>query len=204
MTTASAETTGTPELQTDTLRGDIRDALLAECRQMQKPWAQMSEQEQERLIFRARDMADSLVRRSVDLVAERGLPALPIEVGKITVDGGVCKGAFECYATDENLLRMRHLQGARAMFVLASPDRYSGERAPAEAENVGDLAMPKTGPGAPSDPNGLAKVGRGKRKNGGAEPAPDLAPAAADTSDRPFAPGDDDDRLRVPADEAVG
>lgn len=181
----STETAGAmPELNTETLCGDIRDAVLAELRQMPKPWAQMSEQEQERCIFRARDIADSLVRRSVDLIAERGLPALPIEVGKVTVDGGALKGTFECFADDENLLRVRHLQGSRAMFVLASPARYSGERAPAEAENVGDLAMPKTGPGAPSDPDAMAKLGRG---NGGASPAPDLAKSAADTSAPPFA-----------------
>jgi len=145
----------------ETLAGDIRDAVLAEFKQMPKPWQQMTEDEQGRAIHRARDIADKLVLGAVDMVAGRGLPSLPIEVGKITIEGASCKGQFECYADDENLLRIRHLQGSRAMFVLASPSAYSGESKPAEPEVVGDLSIPKTGPGAPSDPAAVAALGRG-------------------------------------------
>jgi len=127
----------------ETLYGDVRDEILREFKLMQKPWQQMNEDEQGQLIHRADHLADMLVRRAVDLVAERGLPALPIKVGKFTVDGSDIKGTFECYADDDALLRMRHLAGARAMFVLASPDAYSGERKEAEPDVVGDLAMPK-------------------------------------------------------------
>jgi hypothetical protein len=148
-------------LQTETLRGDIRDAVLTEFKQIPKPWQQSSEEDQERMIRRATDIADQLVRRAIDIIAERGLPALPIEVGKITVDGAACKGTFECYADDDNLLRIRHLQGSRAMFVLASPARFNGEQAPAETENVGDLAMPK-GDDTRADEENLAKIGQGK------------------------------------------
>lgn len=148
----------------ETLRGDLRDTILAEFKASTKPWSKLSEDEQSRLMHRAADIAGKLVVDVIDIVAERGLPALPIIVGKMTVDGSACKGTFECHADDENLLRIRHLQGARAMFVLASPDRFNGEQQPAETENVGDLAMPKTGNGAPSDPDGLANVGRGKAR----------------------------------------
>jgi hypothetical protein len=148
------------ELNTETLRGDIRDRLLTEFKHIPNPWPKMSEAEQERLISRAFDIAGELVRKAVDLVAERGLPALPIEVGKITIDGGACKGTFECYADDENLLRIRHLQGKRAMFVLASPDAFNGERKPAEADVVGDLSLPKEGERA--DEEQLQQVGQGQ------------------------------------------
>lgn len=181
--------TSPPELATETLSGDIRDAILTEFKQMAKPWATMAEHEQERMIWRARSIAEQVVRGSVDLVAKRGLAALPVEVGKITLDGSSCKGTYECYVTDETLLQIRHLQGQRAMFVLASPDAYHGERKAADTDNVGELAIPKTGPGAPSDPEALAKVGRGKKR--GRPPKGDQPPAAehtpADTSDPPFA-----------------
>lgn len=131
-----------PQLATETLRGDIRDAVLAEFKHVDKPWQKMTEDEQQRLINRATDIGDRLVRDAVDLIAARDLPSLPIEVGKITVEGSECKGTFECYADDENLLRIRHLQGSRAMFVLASPSAYQGEQAPAVPENVGSLAIP--------------------------------------------------------------
>jgi len=148
------------DLNTETLRGDIRDRILTEFKHMPNVWPKLAESEQDRLISRAQDIAGELVRKAVDLIAERGLPALPIKVGKITVDGGACKGTFESYADDENLLRIRHLQGERAMFVLASPDAYNGERKPAEADVVGDLSMPKEGERA--DEDHLAQVGQGK------------------------------------------
>jgi hypothetical protein len=137
--TANSEQT----FDTETLRGDIRDVVLAEFKHIGKPWQKMNEEEQQRLINRAADIADKLVRQAVDLIAARDLPALPIEVGKIEVSGAECKGRFECYADDENLLRIRHLQGSRAMFVLASPSAYQGERAPQTPDVVGDLSMPK-------------------------------------------------------------
>lgn len=148
------------ELNTESLRGDIRDRILTEFKHIPNVWPKMAESEQERLISRAQDIAGELVRKAVDLVAERGLPALPIEVGKITIDGGACKGTFECYADDENLLRIRHLQGKRAMFVLASPDAFNGEKKPAEADVVGDLSMPKDG--ERPDEELLDQVGQGQ------------------------------------------
>lgn len=167
----------TATLATDTLRGDIRDELLREFKHLPKPWQAMNEDEQSRLINRARDIADTLVRRSVDLVAARGLPALPIEVGKFTVDGAAIKGSFECYADDESLLRIKHLANKRAMFVLASPDAFNGEQQKAETDVVGDLAMPKDTEIDPDaerpDEANLAKVGQGKSRkaNGAAEHA---------------------------------
>jgi hypothetical protein len=149
-----------PQLAADTLRGDIRDAILTEFKASPGVYSKLKENEQQRLIHRAADIADRLVTNAIDLIAERGLPALPITVGKITVDGSACKGAFECYADDENLLRIRHLQGSRAMFVLASPDRFKGEQKEAKPENIGDLAMPE--PEQRADEEHLAKVGQGK------------------------------------------
>jgi hypothetical protein len=151
----------TIELATDTLRGDVRDKILSEFKAIPKSWQTSSEDEQSRLINRAQDVANTLVRRAIDIVAAKGLPALPITVGKLTIDGGECKGAFECYAGDDELLRIRHLQGARAMFVLASPDAFNGEQKPQETDVVGDLGLPKVDE-ARADEANLEKVGQGK------------------------------------------
>ena len=148
----------TEELDTETLRGDIRDRILSEFKHIPNAWQKLAESEQERLISRSQDIAGELVRKAVNLIAARGLPSLPIEVGKITVDGAACKGTFECYSDDENLLRIRHLQGERAMFVLASPDAFNGERKPAESDVVGDLSMPKER----ADEELLQQVGQGQ------------------------------------------
>lgn len=151
--------TSEPTFTTDTLRGDIRDAVLSEFKLMPKPWQQMNEDEQERMITRATDIAQKVVAGAVDLIAARGLPAMPISVAKFTVDGSEIKGTYTAFADDENLLRIRHLAEQRAMFVMASPDAYFGERKPAETEVVGDLAMPK---GERQDEAQLDMVGQGK------------------------------------------
>lgn len=149
------------EFNTETLRGDIRDAVLAEFKLMPKPWQQMNEAEQERIIARASDIADKLVGGTIDIVAARGLPSLAISVAKFTVDGNEIKGTYTAYAADENLLRIRHLADRRAIFVLADPADYEGEKKPAESDVVGDLAIPKSGPGTPTDEATFAKLGRG-------------------------------------------
>lgn len=154
------------ELAANTLRGDIRDKILTEFKAVPKSWQTSTEDEQNRLINRAKDIADTLVRRAIDIIAAKGLPSLAITVGKMTIDNSECKGTFECYADDESLLRIRHLQGARAMFVLASPDAFNGEQKKAETDNVGDLAMPK-GDEPRADEAALSAVGTGK-KNGAA------------------------------------
>ena len=149
------------EVATTTLRGDIRDKILSEFKAIPKSWQTSTEDEQARLINRANDIAGALVRNAIDIVAAKGLPSLAITVGKMTIDNSECKGTFECYADDESLLRIRHLQGSRAMFVLASPDAFNGEQKPQEPSNVGDLAMPK-GEEARADEANLEKVGQGK------------------------------------------
>jgi hypothetical protein len=140
---AAVESASPVDLQTETLRGDVRDAVLSEFKAMAKPWQAMNEEEQDRVIRRADGIARTMVRSAVDLIAARGLPAIPIEVGKMTMDGAEIEGKFKCYADDETLLRARHLQNSRAMFVLASPDAFNGEEKPAETEVVGELAIPK-------------------------------------------------------------
>lgn len=187
----SDESTKTTELDTTTLSGDIRDAVLTEFKHLAKPWQTMTEEEQQRCIDRAEYIGRDLVRRAVDLVAMRGLPALAITVGKFTCEASEMKGTFEAYASDENLLRIRHLCDRRAMFVLADPEEYLGERKPAEPENVGDLAIPK---GPQSDPDALATLGQGsdalsKRKRNGKPPVAKLPDE--DTSNPPFNGGDD-------------
>lgn len=149
------------DLATTTLRGDIRDKILTEFKAIPKSWQTSTEDEQQRLIRVANDIAGTLVRNAIDIVAAKGLPSLPITVGKMTIEKSECKGTFECYADDESLLRIRHLQGARAMFVLASPDAFNGEQKAQETDVVGDLSLPKGEEGR-ADEAALEQVGKGK------------------------------------------
>lgn len=122
------------DLNTDTLTGDIRDFLLSHIRDMQKPWAQMSQEEQKAKVALAEKAAENLVKQSLETIAGRGLPFMVISVGKFTCDGAEMKGTYTAYASDENLLRARHLSERRAVFVLCDPDLYFGERYEAKTD----------------------------------------------------------------------
>lgn len=122
------------ELASETMTGDIRDFLLSHLRDMQKPWAQMSQAEQKAKVELAEKAAENLVKNALETVAGRGLPFMVITVGKFTCDGAEMKGTYSAYASDENLLRARHLSERRALFVLADPDLYFGERHEAKTD----------------------------------------------------------------------
>lgn len=186
MTSESGDTNGKAveiQLAAATLLGDVRDAVLAEFKTAEKPWSKMSEEEQERLIQRADDIADQVVLGAVAVVAQHGFSNLPASIDQFTRKDGL-KIVLKAGATVEHITKLAEHGNNSVVLVLAEPARFMGERAPAETENVGELAIPKTGPGAPSDPKATAKLGRGNGKQ--KPPTADLP--TTDTSAQPFAP----------------
>lgn len=155
----------------ESLKGDIRDEFLTEIKQLKKPWEKLTEYEQERLIHRCRDIAGNLVRNAVEIAAARGFEHIPVSIGKFTVDAekGI-QSTFAMARSDENLLAMGRRIGSVVLLVPLDLHDFMGERKPAEPEVVGDLALPKTGPGAPSDPEAESKIGRGETEAAEAHP----------------------------------
>ncbi len=64
----------------------------------------------------------------METITGQDMPFMVIPVGKFTCNGAEMKGTYTAYASDENLLRARHLSERRTVFVLADPDLYFGER----------------------------------------------------------------------------
>jgi hypothetical protein len=163
----TVEITAQTMMAAESLKGDIRDALLTEIKQLKKPWEQMAEYEQERVIHRCRDIAGKLVHETVRITAARGFINMPVQLGKFTVEaekGISC--SFNMARSPENLLALGERIGSIVLIVPVDVHDFMGERKPAEADVVGDLRMPKngqptSGPGAPSDPDAEAKLGRG-------------------------------------------
>lgn len=114
------------ELNAETLTGDIRDWLIGHFRDMQKPWAQMSESEQYDKIEAADRAARQLVTKTVNTLASENFDTVHVQVGKFTVKEGQIKAEFTAAATDQYLLSIRH--AGRAVLVLADPNAYHGER----------------------------------------------------------------------------
>lgn len=147
-------------LATATLHSDIRDALLAEFKAIDKPWQKMKENEQSRLIHRADDIASSVVLGAVAVVASKGFSSVAASIDQFTRKDGL-KIVVKAAATVEHITKLAEHGMNSVVLVLAEPAKFMGESKPIETENVGDLAMPKTGPGAPSDPAAMEQIGRG-------------------------------------------
>lgn len=120
------------ELAAETLTGDIRDFLLGHMRNMQKPWAQMSESEQRSMIALCEKSADSLVRGAVSIVSARNFERVHVHVGKFAVKDGMIKAEFSCQATHDNLLSIADADGA--VLVLASAEAFEGQRGAANPD----------------------------------------------------------------------
>lgn len=147
-------------LQIETLRGDIRDLILAEFKGMPKPWEKMAEHEQERMIHRASDIAGRLVRDGLDIVASRGFDHYAVELGEFTIGEGI-KGKFQAAFDPELVGSLCSRRSSTIMLIALDAKDFAGEREKAKPDNVGDLAMPKNGSGERPDAAALANVGRG-------------------------------------------
>jgi hypothetical protein len=133
------------ELQMATLSGDIRDELIREFKTINGVWGK-TEDEQERLINRASDIADLLVDRAVSVISSRGLTFFTVKLGDVKATG---KGAIDC-AFSMPLHRNEHLIGGLCkrinqpvILIARDVDEFLGERHEAKADVVGDLGMPR-------------------------------------------------------------
>ena len=127
----------TPEvaLNTDTLFGDLRDAILARLRAMPKPWTVMSENEQTDMIEGVERVSRHLVFQAVKLIAANGHATIHATLVQCAMKDGI-KVVLEVSKHDQ----MRHelmdavVAGASAHIVLADADAFLGEREPAKAD----------------------------------------------------------------------
>jgi hypothetical protein len=116
-----------------TLAGDIRDALLTHVRGIRVPWALLAEDEQKQVIDSINRTAHNAVHRMIELTAMRGFPAIPVTIGKWTVNAGV-QLAVNAQATIENINQLAEHNGGNAVLVLTDVSSFTGERAAALAD----------------------------------------------------------------------
>lgn len=131
---AAAEEDAIKAFGAETLFGDVRDVILSQVRTMEDPWSKLSEDAQMARIDNAARTAEFVVRQAVGLVAKAGFPHMPVLVKDFTVKGGLVKGKFETGVNDSSVLLLSENQEARAVLVLADPDRFMGEAAAAKPD----------------------------------------------------------------------
>src|SRR5579872_698598 len=130
------------ELRMATLSGDIRDEILREFKTTPDVWQKLDEEQQRRLIERARSIAYRLVDTAVDIVVSRGTEAYRVKIGKFGVDEkGVVKCEFTLgYDEDALLWVARHRNDVVALVGKDVHD-FLGEQKPAKPEVIGSLRM---------------------------------------------------------------
>lgn len=137
------------DLQVVTLRGDIRDAILRMVRELPDHWRKMTGGAQDDVIARIETLAAALVDQTVEIVASRGCDSQIVRLGKITVDKGAIKCEFTAPYSNESMNALCSRQTQEVALVARDAEQFKGERAKAESDNIGDLAIPRGGKLAP-------------------------------------------------------
>jgi hypothetical protein len=120
-----------PDLVTETLTGDIRDALLAELRSMTVGWQFLTEKHQRAKVAFCEDRARRLVEAVIDQVVGFDWPTVDVVVEdvhiaknvRIKLSAVIDNGSFAALG--------RHVM-RQAMLVLVTADQMPGERAPVD------------------------------------------------------------------------
>lgn len=141
-----------PDLAIDTLKGDLRDALLSRFRMAKKPWEQMSEMEQRDLVSGMEMAAGHLVRETVKILTTHEFPHVVVKLGEMKVMGGD-KG-IEAKIATTNISYNREVLGdaigTMVQIVMVDSDQFMGQRAEAKVE-PDQGALPLDGEVVPED-----------------------------------------------------
>ena len=132
-----------PEL--NTLMGDMRDAMLMRVRTLQKPWAQMSEQEQTDCANGIELAARDLIRKAVRLLNTHEWEHTVVELSEIKIGGtkGI-EGKIAC----ANIAYNRDILGghvnSQVMIMMVDSETFMNARAPAQIDkDQPELELPR-------------------------------------------------------------
>lgn len=126
-------------IESSTLLGDLRDALLDRLRAMPKPWTVMSQDEQSELIEGCTRVASHLVTEATRLIAANGFPVIAGKLVKVQVKDGM-QLQIDVSRHDRQRLTVIDSVDRPVLLVIAEPDMFMGEKAPAKPDKKPDVA----------------------------------------------------------------
>ena len=120
------------DMSPETMRGDIRDAILDHIRKAPATWEKMSEQEQRDYAAAANILAGNIVRNAVRAVSDYGFPSAPVHLGEVKIVGGD-KARVEAKIVAHNEPEIRDVLGGHvnrhAMLICVDSETFHGARA---------------------------------------------------------------------------
>lgn len=118
-------------LNTATLAGDLRDALLDRLRAMPKPWAALSPDEQDEAIEGCTRVASHLVSGAIRAIASNGFPTISGKLVKAQIKDGM-QLQVDVSRHDPQRLTVIDSVNLPVLLVFPEPELFMGERAPAK------------------------------------------------------------------------
>lgn len=114
-----------------TLMGDVRDAMLMRIRTAQKPWAQMTEDEQMMLANGVDLAARDMVRKTVRLLTSFEWPHAVVTLGEVKIKGekGI-EAKIVCTNIEHNRTVLGENVGSHVMILMVDSETFMSARAP--------------------------------------------------------------------------
>lgn len=114
-------------IETPTLLGDVRDALLDRLRTMPKTWAEMSDQQQREMIDGCGRIATHLLTEAVRIIASQGFPTVNGKLVKAQVKDAM-QLQVDVSRHDQERLTLIDAVGRPVLLVVTEPEMFSGQR----------------------------------------------------------------------------
>ena len=123
------------DLQLDTLRGDIRDAMLNRIRHMKTSWGLCTEAEQNEIVNGLELAAKNLVRGVVRQLTAHEFPHAVVTLGEVKIGGSKgIEAKITCTNIEVNRNTLGDHVGEMVQIVMIDSDKFLGERAPADVQ----------------------------------------------------------------------
>lgn len=120
-------------LAADTLRGDVRDSLLAWFKAQPKPWGMMSEAEQRTLAQATDRYADTMVRQACQIIAASERPCIVATLVEYKEKDGV-EAKLKLPSRGEVVAALHEACGREVLIVTSGAEEFEGEAGPAEID----------------------------------------------------------------------
>lgn len=124
-----------PDLELDTLSGDLRDEMLSRMKHLKATWSLMSQGEQAEVANGLELFAKTIVRRAVHLVTKQPFPHTAVKLAEMKIKGGKdIEAKIICDNIEHNRTVLGENIGELVQIVMIDSTRFMGERAPAATD----------------------------------------------------------------------
>lgn len=124
-----------PDLELETLSGDLRDEMLSRMKHLKATWNLLSQSEQAEVANGLELFAKTIVRRAVHLVTKQSFPHTAVTLAEMKIKGGkAIEAKIVCDNIEHNRTVLGENIGEMVQIVMIDSTRFMGERAPAATD----------------------------------------------------------------------